>query len=133
MEKTYRLFISHSWTYSDYYNGVIKLIKQGGISFYDHSVPLHDPIHTNGTQKQLRAAIDAQMRGTSCIIILAGVYATHSKWINEEIEIANIYGKNIIAIEPWGAERTSAVVKSHAVAVVKWQAKSIADAIRAYG
>ena len=69
------------------------------------------------------------MRGTSCVLILAGVYASYSKWINEEIEIAKSYGKPIIAIENWGAERTSKVVKDNADKVVKWQGKSIVNAI----
>lgn len=126
----YRLFISHSWTYGDAYDRVCELIKQGGITFYDHSVPKNDPIHTNGTDQQLRDAIDAKIQGTSCVIILAGVYATHSKWINIEIEIATAYNKPIIAIEPWGAERTSSVVKNNADEIVKWQASSIANAIK---
>ena len=62
------------------------------------------------------------MKGTSCILILAGVYASYSKWIKKEIAIAESYGKIIIAIEPWDSDRTSKVVK--------WQGKSIADAIK---
>jgi hypothetical protein len=66
------------------------------------------------------------------VIILAGVYASYSRWINIEIEIAQKYKKPIIAVEYWGAERTSKVVKDAATTIVKWQAKSIADAIRTY-
>ena len=133
MSKTYRLFISHSWSYDQNYQRVVELIKSQGISFYDHSVPKNDPIHTNGTDKELREAIEAKMRGTSCIIILAGVYASYSKWIKKEIEIAQSYGKAIIAIEPWDSERTSKVVKDAAHKIVKWQSKSIADAIKELG
>lgn len=133
MSKTYRLFISHSWNYDDSYQSVIKMITDQGIEFYDHSVPKNDPVHTNGTDKQLKEAIDAKMKGTSCIIILAGVYASHSKWIKKEIEIAQSYGKSIIAIEPWDSDRTSIIVKDSADRIVKWQGKSIADAIKDLG
>ncbi|UFS63042.1 TIR domain-containing protein [Sulfurimonas sp. HSL-3221] len=133
MSKTYRLFISHSWAYSDAYDKVVQMIANQGISFYDHSVPRHDPIHTNGTDKQLREAIDAKIKGTSCILILAGVYSTYSKWINKEIDIAVAYRKPIIAIEPWGAEKTSTIVKDNADVIVKWQSSSIAKAIRDWG
>jgi len=130
MSKTYRLFISHSWAYGNAYDKVVKMIKDQGIEFYDHSVPQNDPIHTNGTEKELRAAIDAKLKNTSCVLIMAGMYSTYSKWINEEIDIAIAYGKPIIAIEPWAAKKASKVVKDNADIIVKWQAKSIADAIK---
>ena len=109
------------------------MIKSQGIEFYDHSVPKHDPIHTNGTDKQLKDAIEAKIKGTSCILIMAGVYSTYSKWINKEIEIAKAYGKPIIAIEPWASEKTSQVVKDNANEIVKWQSSSIANAIIKWG
>ncbi|MEP1208448.1 MAG: TIR domain-containing protein [Rhizobiaceae bacterium] len=130
MSKTYRLFISHSWKYGDAYDKIVQFLDEQGISYYDHSVPKNDPIHTNGTAKQLRAAIDSKISGCSGVIILAGVYSTYSKWINEEIGISNHYGKPIIAIEPWASEKTSAIVKDEADKIVKWNGKSIADAIR---
>ena len=133
MAKTYRLFISHSWAYGDAYDKIVQFLDEQGIEYYDHSVPKDDPIHTNGTNKQLRAAIDAKIKGTSCVIVLAGVYSSYSKWINEEINIANSYGKPIIAVEPWASEKTSTVVKNNADVTVKWQGKSIADAIKAWG
>lgn len=133
MDKAYRLFISHSWSYGENYERVIKMIQEQGIDFYDHSVPKDNPIHTNGTDKELSDAIDAKIKGTSCVLILAGVYSTYSKWINKEISIAKKYGKNIIAIEPWGAEKTSRVVKDNANVIVKWQGTSIAKAIKDYG
>ncbi len=131
--KTYRLFISHSWAYDDAYEKIIDFLEQENVSFYDHSVPKNDPVHTNGTDRELEEAIDAKIRGVSCILILAGVYSTYSKWINKEIAIAKKYGKPIIAIEPWGSERTSTVVKENASEIVKWQASSIANAIRYWG
>jgi len=130
MSKTYRLFISHSWKYSDAYEKMVQFLDDQSISYYDHSVPQDDPVHTNGTDRQLREAIDAKIRGCSGVIILAGVYASYSKWINEEIAISGDYGKSIIAVEPWDSDRTSAVVKDAADRIVKWQSKPLADAIR---
>lgn len=107
-------------------------MHQEGITYYNHSVPKNDPIHTNGTDKQLSDAIEAKVKGCSCVIILAGVYATYSKWINKEIEMARKYSKPIIAVQPWGAERTSSVVKNAATVIVGWNAKSVANAVRNY-
>lgn len=128
----YRIFISHSWSYSEQYDKIEEFLKQENVKYYNHSVPKDDPVHTNGTDAQLEAAIEAKVKGCSCVIILAGVYATYSKWINKEIKIAQKYNKPIIAVEYWGAERTSFVVKNAADVIVKWQAKSVADAVREY-
>lgn len=126
----YRIFISHSWAYSDNYDTIESFLHQEGIEFYNHSVPKDDPIHTNGTDKELYKAIEAKIKGCSCIIIPAGVYASYSKWIQKEIEIAQNYDKPIIAVRLWGAERISNVVALAADVIVGWNAQSVADAVR---
>lgn len=74
-----------------------------------------------------------KMAPTGAVIILAGVYATYSKWINEEINLAECgfaVCKSIIAIEPWGSARTSTRVKNAADRVVGWNTESVVKAIR---
>lgn len=128
---TYNIFISHSWTYSDAYDKLVHLLDASPyFSYRNYSVPKNDPIHNAGTDYQLRAAIKAQMQPASCVLILAGVYATYSKWINIEIDLAKTMGKKIIAIEPWGSSRTSAVVKNAADIIVGWNTDPIVSAIR---
>ena len=130
---TYNLFISHSWSYSDAYDNLIKLLDaKPYFNYKNYSVPKNDPIYTANSDYQLKEAIRVQMQPVSCVLILAGVYATYSKWINIEIELAIQMGKRIIAIEPWGSERTSLVVRSTADKIVKWNTDSIVDAIRNY-
>lgn len=101
-------------------------------SYKNYSVPKDDPIHNAPTNLALKAAIRRQMASTSCVLILAGVYSTYSKWINIEIELAKELGKRIIAIEPWASERTSSVVKDSADKIVGWNTNSIVNAIRGY-
>lgn len=72
------------------------------------------------------------MQHASCVLILAGVYSTYSKWINIEIELAKELDKKIIAVEPWDSEKTSRVVKNAADVIVKWRTDSIISAIRGY-
>ena len=130
---TYNLFISHSWAYSDAYEKLVNLLDEKPyFSYKNYSVPKDDPIHHANSDYQLKAAIKNQMQPASCVLILAGVYSTYSKWINIEIEIARSMGKKIIAVQPWGAERTSAVVKNAADAIVGWNTDSIVYAIRGY-
>ncbi len=133
MANTYNLFISHSWAYGDAYEKLIGLLdsKGGHFPYKNYSVPQNDPIHNAPNQVALRAAIERQIKPASVVLILAGVYSTYSKWINVEIEIAKQLGKPIIAIEPWGSEKTSVVVKNAADKIVKWQTDSIVSAIRA--
>lgn len=127
----YNLFISHSWNYSDAYDKLVNLLDNADNFYYkNYSVPKDDPIHNANNDAALKAAIRDQMRPASCVLILAGVYSTYSKWINIELDLAVEMGKKIIAIEPWGSEHTSAVVKSYADKVVKWQISSIVSAIR---
>lgn len=132
MSKNYKLFISHSWDYSDSYKKLKELLDNDPtFSYVDHSVPKDDPIHTDGTDSELESAISSKIRGCSAIIVLAGVYSTYSKWIKKEIDIAkNIYSKPIIAVKPWSAERISSIVKENADSIVGWNSCSIINAIR---
>ena len=127
----YNLFISHSWAYSDQYEGLVNLLNSNPYFYYrNYSVPKDDPVHNAPYDYQLRAAIKQQIAPASCVIILAGVYSTYSKWINIEIQLAKELGKKIIAVEPWGSERTSFTVKQAADRAVGWNANSIINAIR---
>lgn len=134
MGKTYNLFISHSWAYTDAYEKLIQLLdKDPNFSYKNYSVPKNDPVHNAKTDRELYEAIKRQVSPSSIVIILAGVYSTYSKWINKEITIAKkefIIPKPIIAVEPWASERTSKIVKDNADKIVKWNSKSIIAAIQ---
>jgi len=130
--KTYRLFISHSWRYGDAYDKLVSFFNEHpNFAWIDYSVPKDDPIHNASNEKQLYDAIKTQIAPVNCVVMLAGVYSTYSKWIDKEIKISKTdYSKPIIAVEPWAAEKTSQLVKSNADAIVKWQSTSIINAIR---
>jgi len=134
MPSTYNLFISHSWAYSDEYERLIKLLdKKPYFTYNNHSVPKNDPIHNAPYDYQLYNAIKNKVNGTHVVIILAGVYSSYSKWIDKEIKIAQeefMTAKPIIAIEPWGSQRTSKKVKDAADIIVGWNTDSIVSAIR---
>ena len=132
--KNYRLFISHSWAYGDAYEKLVEFFNEhSNFQWSNYSVPKNDPVHDANNDKQLYNAITAQIKPVSCIVMLAGVYSTYSKWINKEIQIAKTdFNKPIVAVEPWDSKKTSKIVKDNADAIVKWQSKSIVDAIRKY-
>lgn len=127
----YNLFISHSWTYSDAYERLTELLDNAKyFSYKNYSVPKNDPIHDANNDRELYEAIKQQIKYASVVIILAGVYSSYSKWIDKEIEIAQYLGKPIIAVEPWGAEKTSIEIKNSADKIVGWNTDSIVSAIR---
>lgn len=129
----YNIFISHSWTYSSQYDGLLGLLDSNPYFEYkNYSIPKDNPIHHATYDYQLKTAIREKMQHASCVLILAGVYSTYSKWINIEIELAQELGKRIIAVEYWGSERTSYKVKCAADEVVKWNSSSVIKAIRGY-
>ena len=129
--KNYRLFISHSWSYGDAYDKLVKFFTEYPyFKWTDYSVPRNDPIHDAPNTTALREAIWRQMVPVNCVLVMGGVYSTYSKWINIELELAQQLGKPIIKINPWGAERTSTVADVAATEVVGWRSSSIVDAIR---
>lgn len=130
---TYNLFISHSWTYGDAYDKLVSMLNRApNFTYKNYSVPKNDPIHNANNDRELKAAIRNQMQHASCILIMAGKYASYSKWIQIEIALAQEMGKRIIAVEPWGAEQTSVVVKQAANVKAGWNTSSIVSAIKGY-
>lgn len=134
MANVYNLFISHSWTYGDAYEKLVNMIdNRPYFSWKNYSVPQDDSIHDAPNQQLLYEAIKRQISPSHVVIILAGVYATYSKWINKEIKIAKnefYTSKPILAIQPRGAEKTSKIVKDNADLIVGWNTESIIDGIR---
>ena len=128
--KTYKLFISHSWSYNDdYYRLKEYLNDAANFDWENLSVPEHDPV----TDSQLRRQLRKQIKPASAVLILAGMYADHSDAIQMEIDIAQNHDKNIIGIKPWGSQRIPTEVKEPAVEMVGWNTQSIVDAVRRHG
>lgn len=134
MPSNYRLFISHAWRYGDQYDKLVSLLEADPYFHYsNYSIPKDDPVHNTPYEHQLYEAIKNKIQGTHIVVILAGVYATYSKWINKEIKIAKtefLTPKPIVAIEPWDSEKASKLVKENADVLVKWNTKSIVSGIR---
>jgi len=130
--RLYDIMISHAWTYGGDYNRLVDLLDATpNFAWRNFSVPEDDPIHA-GTTRQLAAALDDRVRRVHAVVMLSGVYATHSDWMKREIEMAQNYGKPIIAVKPWGNQRASAVTQSAADVLVNWSTSSIVSAIRQY-
>ena len=135
--KTYNLFISHSWTYSTHYDKLVDLLdSKSRFPYKNYSVPKDDPVHNANNDQQLREAIQHHMQPCHVIIFLGGVYATYSKWMDKEIDIAKngfTNPKSILAIKPYGNTVISSTVREAADEIVNWNTDSIVAAIRRLG
>lgn len=134
MSKTFNLFISHSWTYGNEYDRLINLLSEKKyFDFKNYSVPKNDPIHSASNQTELYEAIKKQISPCHLVIILAGVYASYSKWIDKEITIAKkefTIPKPLLAIKPFGNDKVSLSASEKADQLVNWNTESIVAAIR---
>lgn len=125
----YNLFISHAWHRSEHYKKVIEWIRDSDISYKNYSVPEENPLHS-GNKFKLQEDLTAQIRPASCVIILSGMYAAHSGWIEYEVNEAVRMGKYIIGVRPWGQERIPTIVQDYADEIVGWNSSSVISAIK---
>jgi len=130
------VFISHAWAHSGHYNTLASWIfgerwsvGQASLDFRDYSIPRSDPIHNVTSTEMLRQAIFSQISRSHVAVIPSGMYATHSKWIQKEIEGCKIYRKPVVAVNPWGQERRAGVVLDNADIGVGWNKQPVINAI----
>jgi hypothetical protein len=128
--KTYDLFISHAWGYHDDYSRMTNLLNNAP-NFYwrNYSVPRDDKLDYTSSYA-LKEALKRQIRPVNAFILLGGVYASHSEWIDFEIDFALSISKPIVGVRKYGAERASSKLIEASSAVVNWSTSSIVDAVR---
>ncbi len=125
------IFISHAWQYNEHYYKLVGWFdKESNFLWRNCSVPSHDALPDN-TKKGLEKGITKQIRPAQIIIILGGMYAAHSNWIDYEIQEAQRMEKLIIGIKPWGQRRVPRNVQnSSSIPMVSWNRENIIKAVR---
>ncbi|WP_295712315.1 TIR domain-containing protein [Mucilaginibacter sp.] len=132
MATNFKIFISHSWTYHQDLVNLRNLLEARGyfnVEFLEATsdVPINS---TNATY--IKQALKTKILNSHIVLAIAGVYATHSSWMNYELQTAYEYKIPIIGVAPHGQERVSAIVQSFARQTVRWNTESIVQAIRRY-
>ena len=128
--KTRMIFISHAWKYDEHYWQLVEWFnEEPNFDWKNCSVPKHDACEET-TVRGLKECLTRQIRPAHVVIILAGMYAAHSEWIDYEIDEALRMGKPIIGVKPWGQERTPKKVQDAADIMVGWNRASIIQAVR---
>jgi hypothetical protein len=100
-----------------------------GQDWLDLSIPYTHPAHCKG-RAELEDAIIARIKQAHMLLVFAGVYSSHSIWIEFEVTVARALGKPIIAIKPVGQQKLSSTAVKHAHQIVAWRSESIRQAIR---
>lgn len=128
--KTRILFLSHAWAYEEHYFKLVDWFNaEPNFSWKNCSVPSTDAL-PDKTTKGLKEGITRQINPSQGVIILAGMYAAHSGWIEYEIEEAKRLSKVIIGVNPWGQERIPVIVQEAADIMVGWNSASVIKAVR---
>ena len=128
--RTYNLFISHAWKYNDDYDRLVNLLNAASnFSWKNYSVPVDDPL-AGGSRKKLADEIEKQVRLASVVLIISGMYVSYRDWIKFEIDLADLFKKPIIGIQPWGSTNVPAEVRRSAWEIVGWNTLSIVNAVR---
>jgi hypothetical protein len=129
--KTYNLFISHAWRYSEDYIKVIECLDKAKaekrLDYRNYSDPKDDPIvdpNEETRKKKMKEKLRNQIRPSSLVIVVSGMYVAYSEWISFEIDTAVEMRKYIIGLEPWGQERIPAKVSDNADIMVGWNYES---------
>ncbi|WP_273523690.1 TIR domain-containing protein [Rhodosalinus sediminis] len=125
-----RLFISHSWEYSERYTSMVSLLNSRKyFDWVNYSVPV-DKAFEGMTRAQLQEQLRNQIRPVNCVIIISGMWFNHSDWIQFEMDFANQIGKPVLGVRPRGAKKTPVAIEVGADKTVNWNTESIVDGIR---
>lgn len=127
-----QLFCSNSWDHVDHHNGLHGLINRKwfqGIDWVDCAVPRNHPIHESDPQR-LREILRDRILYSDVFLVFAGVYSSHSEWIEFELATAFAQYKPIVAIAPRAQLKFSSVVMKYNPPLVGWNSTSVCSAIR---
>lgn len=131
--KNRMIFISHAWSYNEHYWTLVNWFnEEPNFSWSNCSVPSHDGL-PDKTSKGLSEGMTRQISPAQIVLVVGGMYAAHSAWIEYEIKEAQRMGKTIIGIRPWAQERVPQIVQDSSVCdPVGWNRASVIAAVRLY-
>lgn len=130
MAKEYKIFISHSWQHTDTLEALRNLLNERGYfsATYEESTK-DNPINSEN-ESYVKTRLAKKIDDSDIILALAGVYASHSSWMEWELDKALELGTPIVGVIPRGQERISSIVSSRSIVDVRWNTESIIAAIR---
>ena len=126
--REYSNFISHAWHRDEHYRRVVDMLNEApAFRWRDLSVPEHNAVDPDAG-RTIEYHLRNYMRLANVFLLCAGVYVSHSEWIEFEVNFARRIGRPMIAVAPWGAVRLPASA-AYAVETVS-RSDSLVRAIR---
>jgi hypothetical protein len=132
MAKVYKVYVCHSWDHVDDLENLRKLLIQRGyfnIEFREFSP--HESINSNN-DTYIRQRLKNSILNSDIVIGLAGLYSSHSEWIDWELKTSQEHQIPIIGVIPRGQLRISQTVSTRSIVDINWNTESIVEAIRKY-
>lgn len=132
MVKNYKVFISHSWSYIDDLKNLRKLLESRGyfnVEFQEATPS--EPINSQNAS-YIKSALKSKILNSDIVLGIAGMYASHSDWIEWELKTAYDNCIPVVGVIPRGQIKVSQIVTNYAKATVSWNTESIVEAIKSY-
>lgn len=132
----YRIFISHAWKYGDDYIRLVNLLDAAPyFHYFNYSAPEQKPLFPSGTpytSSDIARKITDKIRPAQITLVISGMYAAYSDWMQYEIDESLRMRMPVIGIMPRGQERVPLYVRGRVDDLVGWNTSSIVSAIRRY-
>ena len=132
MARDYKIFISHSWKYSEDLTKLQNLLNQRGYFNVEFKEATQEQPINSINAAYVKAVLKKKILESDVVLAISGIYASHSDWIEWEVLTSHNNNIPIIGVAPWGQERISSTVTKYSVVDVRWNTESIVQAIRTY-
>ena len=130
MVKTYSVFISHSWGHAGDLKKLRNLLEERGYFHVEFNEASPDEPINSENSAYIKRRLKEKISNSDIVLGIAGMYASHSDWMEWELDTALEEEVPIVGVIPSGQERVSSVVSSRAKECVRWNTESIVEAIR---
>ncbi len=124
-------FASHSWTHRRHRDGLHAILQPWvrGLDFQDYSISRAHPLNAD-TDPELARELCGIIYRMDALLIMAGMYANNSPWMQFEINAAFAYGVPIIPILANGQMRVPRLpTRLATIPPVRWRGDSIREAL----
>lgn len=132
MAKDYKIFISHSWAHHVDLVALRNLLNSRGYFNVEFTEASKETPISSFNAIYIKSRLKDKIFNSDVVLALAGLYASHSEWMQWELDTAVKNNIPIIGIIPRGQSNISRVVYSRSKGDVKWNTESIVNAIRTH-
>lgn len=130
MARTFYLYVSHSWKRVEPLDRLRNLLNNRGYFSFEFLEASPDNPINSYNESYIRKRLTQKVSEADVLLVMAGVYASNSEWINHEINVAMNLDIPIIGVIPWGQQKISTLVRTYADEIIGWNTESIVRAIR---